>query len=247
MDGSFVKEVVASTAKPVLQDVAGEPRLIAPAGWQEIRRTAPPAPGVLTVNTLDGLCDYVEANRDGLDLKELLLHVESHDQVSLVSKLKGDFHQRHQYVRAQVATLFGGSFAFGAFQTSEAFIVGLQALFAASPTRDQLITLVGSIREDAVKETVDDGYAQSVKTGAGVVMVGEKRVPNPVDLRPFRTFREVEQPESPFVLRLQGSGAGDRPKIALFEADGGKWKLTAIAAIDAYLKDRLKDGVAILA
>lgn len=250
MDGTFVQKLVETTAHPEIADIAGEQRLLAPAGWQEIKRPAPPVPGVLVINTLAGICDYIDANRDLLELKDLLLHVEDYDVVSLVSKLKGDFHQRHHYVKAEAEDLFGGRFTFDQYHDAEAFIVGLQALFVASTQRDELIALVGSIKEESVKETLDNGYAQSVKVAGGVVLVGEKRVPNPVVLSPFRTFREIEQPESPFVLRLQQGSPGQRPKIALFEADGGKWKLEAIKRVSTFLTEKLeahKGAVAILA
>lgn len=60
-------------------------------------------------------------------------------------------------------------------------------------------------------------------------------------LRPFRTFLEVEQPVSEFLLRLDDDG-----NVGLFEADGGMWQQTAKASIAAYFEDKLaqevKDG-----
>ena len=62
-----------------------------------------------------------------------------------------------------------------------------------------------------------------------------------VPLRPYRTFLEVEQPESEFLLRLDDNG-----NVGLFEADGGMWKQTAKASITAYFEEKLaqeiKDG-----
>jgi hypothetical protein len=45
----------------------------------------------------------------------------------------------------------------------------------------------------------------------------------------------VQQPESLFVFRLQSG-----PRAALFEADGGAWKVEAMDTIHAYLKENLK-------
>jgi len=58
---------------------------------------------------------------------------------------------------------------------------------------------------------------------------------NPIRLRPYRTFREIEQPASLFVLRLQKGRDGELPRAALFEADGGQWKLEACQAIKHWL------------
>ena len=52
----------------------------------------------------------------------------------------------------------------------------------------------------------------------------------------MRTFSEIEQPESNFVLRVDRDA-----NIALFEADGGAWKNAAVARIRDYLKWRLSD------
>ena len=57
-------------------------------------------------------------------------------------------------------------------------------------------------------------------------------------LMPFRTFREVPQPESEFILRLD-----DKGRIGLFEADGGMWKIEAKLNIEHYLNDKLKEEI----
>ena len=57
-----------------------------------------------------------------------------------------------------------------------------------------------------------------------------------VNMQPFRTFLEVEQPESVFLLRLDGNG-----NVGLFEADGGVWKLEATRNISAYFEQKLAD------
>ncbi len=63
-------------------------------------------------------------------------------------------------------------------------------------------------------------------------------------LRPYRTFAEVEQPASQFVFRINQNA-----QMALFEADGGKWRLEAINNIANYLKESLvlQDNITILA
>ena len=57
-----------------------------------------------------------------------------------------------------------------------------------------------------------------------------------VMLRPFRTFLEVEQPESEFLLRVDPDEG-----IGFFEADGGIWKLEAKKNIADYFKANLAD------
>ena len=77
----------------------------------------------------------------------------------------------------------------------------------------------------------------------GVVRVSDVVIKNPVYLRPFRTFCEIDQPESPFILRIRNSDGKGVPEIALYEADGGLWKHRAIQGIHAYLDKALDNLV----
>lgn len=71
-------------------------------------------------------------------------------------------------------------------------------------------------------------------------------VPNPVTLAPYRTFVEVKQPESKFVFRMRKSEEG--PQAALFEADGGAWKIEAMQRVKEFLEDKLVGtGVKVIA
>lgn len=57
-----------------------------------------------------------------------------------------------------------------------------------------------------------------------------------IKLQPFRTFLEVAQPESEFLLRVDSEKG-----IAFFEADGGIWRLEAKRNIAEYFERGLKD------
>lgn len=68
--------------------------------------------------------------------------------------------------------------------------------------------------------------------------MGAETVKPRLALQPFRTFREVPQPESDFILRLD-----ENWRVGLFEADGGIWKMEAKDNIKAYLEEYLKEYV----
>lgn len=65
-------------------------------------------------------------------------------------------------------------------------------------------------------------------------------VPNPVKLKPYRTFLEVDQPVSEFIFRMK-QDKYDGVLCALFEADGGAWKMEATERIKKYLESELKE------
>ena len=66
-------------------------------------------------------------------------------------------------------------------------------------------------------------------------------VPNPVTLCPYRTFLEVEQPESQFVFRIKDEGG---VQFKLVEAEGGMWKNEAMHLIKNYFLSELKEILA---
>ena len=65
-------------------------------------------------------------------------------------------------------------------------------------------------------------------------------------LAPYRTFPDVAQPESTFILRMKGGSEHQAPTAALFEADGGKWALMAVERIAEHLSIEL-EGWTVLA
>lgn len=75
---------------------------------------------------------------------------------------------------------------------------------------------------------------------AGITKVNEIEVKNPVTLRPFRTFAEVEQPQSKFIVRLRDAKEGMPPGVALFEVADYSWKLKAMLSIKQYLAAKLE-------
>lgn len=59
-------------------------------------------------------------------------------------------------------------------------------------------------------------------------------------LLPYRTFLEVDQPESSFVFRVN-EGRGGAPTFKLVAADGGLWKSQAMENVKKFLTDALAD------
>lgn len=201
-----------------------------------------PAIATLAVNTLNGLVDYLT---HASEVAGPIIHVISYDEVVVFTLAEGHFRQREFPVRAKIEAVLGKTFAFGQFYDSESFNVALQSLFVLTDESEAVLRVVGNIREEGVKTTADDGVTQVVTAKSGIARIEEVAVPNPVTLQPYRTFREVEQPASPFILRLRSGVGGQKPTCALFEADGGKWKLTAIERIKEWLKEKLPEAMII--
>ncbi len=205
-----------------------------------------PLPLTVQLHTLTAVADYLGENPDGLELDHLVVHVLSPKEVRVLSRLTGPFEERSVYL-ASVHTL--PEFEFGRYYDIESFVIALQSQFVQSELVLSILQLVGTISDDMIRTYADDGVTQEVTAKNGIGRVENRAVPNPVLLRPFRTFAEIEQPEGRFVLRMKsGSGTTNgRPAIALFEADGGVWELSAIHTIRDWLRGTIPEEVAILA
>lgn len=218
----------------ILKDSVGEEYSSRPVYVLPIKKIPQPEP--LRISTLTGFVDYIQSHaKDAPNEHFSMVHIVSHKEVRLVSQLYGP-SQRDIFTIAACEDLFGKSFMFGAYYDHESFVISLQTLFVNTPEREQVLRVIGTIKENSVRESSDDGISQSVTARAGIALVSDVLVPNPVNLRPYRSFRELEQPISPFVLRVQPAHEGSKPQCALFEADGGQWKIDAIDAIRKYLE-----------
>ena len=122
--------------------------------------------------------------------------------------------------------------------SQEKAVVELQSLYAATTDCAYLLALLSRIDVNQGVSSVDNGISQEVSVRTGAVLMEQQTVKPIVHLQPYRTFLEVEQPASDFLLRLDKEG-----HPALYEADGGAWKLEAKRNIAAYLGEQLADLV----
>ena len=117
-------------------------------------------------------------------------------------------------------------------------MIEIQSNFVPSSDRDVLIKFAGNVEQKNSATFSDDGKTQVATMNVGVASKSDVIVPNPVTLRPYRTFLEVEQPESKFIFRIR-EGSDGQPMFKLVEADGGLWKYEAVDAIKKYLTENL--------
>lgn len=245
MDGAAVEQIVGLSRHPVMVgDV-----LLKPSGWTAEDPAAlvkaGPQAKVLPVHSLGAVRDYLAANRDALDLAKVVVHVAGPSKVALYGPLAERARSREQFVEATCADLTDGWL--NRFVSMEDFLIGLQIRFADADDRKRVLGLLSTVKNEKVQTAMDDGMTQTVTARAGVALVSDVAVPNPVLLCAYRTFRDVIQPSSLFVLRVNQGKAGGLPEAGLFEADGGAWRLTAIERVKNWLVDALPKDVAVLA
>lgn len=202
----------------------------------------------LEVHTLTAVLDYITNGCDELEediSRKFVIHVADQEHVYLYHELNAD-KVRECLLECSVSPK---TFPFGRWLSVEDFIIAMQAHFVPSWNVDQLVKLVGNVVDESSMTTADDGVTQKVTARSGIQLVKQVDVPNPVSLAPYRTFHEIEQPESSFVFRVRRGADG--VEAALFTADGNAWVGDAILGIRDYLRaemdEALRDEVIILA
>ena len=196
----------------------------------------------LTVHSLLGFCTYINDGFDGLSKDDVMVVVSGIDRAELVSKLFGKDKQRETIIAAELCEV--EKFPFGKFMTQEEFAIKFRSLFVPSDKNDTnyVLSYVSRLNGGTAITTEDDGITQQVGVSRGVSgKLAAKESAKPiVKLAPYRTFREIEQPESEFLLRTRLDD-NETPLVALFEADGGAWRISAMRRIAEYIANMCSD------
>lgn len=212
---------------PVLNEINGQTYSDKPLN----RISYNPKASAIAMSTLTSLVDYIKAKIDDMPEK-MIIHVGSPTSVALFSQL--DDERSRECLVSVTANL--PDFSFGKFIDHEEFCIALQSKFVNNEDKSLVLKFAGTVEEGTVAQYGDDGVTQKATVKSGVASKSDALVPNPVHLKPFRTFIEVNQPESDFIFRMRS----DRGiQCAIFEADGGAWKNEAMNNIKAYLQAQL--------
>lgn len=190
----------------------------------------------IEVHTLATIVDYLKSGAD--DRQPIMINVVLPSKVYVYGPMDG-FGEREELMRA---TLVQDNVMLNQFMDREQLNIMLQAQFKDTPDKKAIIDFISHLKEDKdSSEVVDDGVTQMATIKTGVASVGRAKVPNPVALKPYRTFPEVDQPESQFIFRM-----AERMQGAIYEADGGMWKNDAIKGIKEYLASAISGKITIL-
>lgn len=196
-----------------------------------------PKANAIEMHTLTSLVDYIKSDVDAMSDK-MIVEVASPTKVNLYSQL--DYNRDREKLVSVSARV--PEFSFNNFMDQEKFCINLQSKFIDDPQTDRSLILkfAGTVEAGTVAEYGDDDITQKATVKTGIASKGDAIVPNPVKLRPYRTFLEVEQPISEFIFRMK-QDKYDGINCAIFEADGGAWQIAATKAIKEYLQFELAD------
>lgn len=202
---------------------------------QELYRIAPHVdrPVILNVTGLDSIVKLVRNELDMFDNLPLFILADGAGKVVVFTTYDDTMIRDCLYEAACDVPSFRDG-----FREYEKAIIELRSRFVPGEDVDYLLDLLSRTSKENGVTTRDNGIIQEVEARQGISLKSMVSVRPRVSLRPYRTFLEVEQPESEFLLRLDRDG-----NVGLFEADGGMWELEAKRNICAYFEEALKPEI----
>jgi len=215
---------------------------------RELHLIKNPSPSEVTCSTLQGLVDFFEASADSLneESESFVVQIVNPFEVAFINIMTDEFARRRVLIRAKYPEC--RSFNFGTWMDPESFIIAAQQGFQRVKIEnddgsfkrdlDYVLQIASKISAEAVTKHEDDGFTQRVAVTKGISLKEETILKPMVSLAPYRTFAEIDQPVSDFVFRAKTT-PNNNIQLALFEGDGGRWKIGAAAAIKAWLSDRV--------
>lgn len=222
-------QYIVNLSQPSIQEIGGE--MYSDKALSRIVHN--PKAKAIGLVTLRSLVDYIRSNTDVIEEK-MIIHVVSPAMVKMYSCL--DLDREREHMVEVIAEL--PKFPFNTFVEHGQFIIGVQSKFIPNSDSELLLKFAGTVEGGTIAGYGDDGVTQKATVKTGLASKSDAVIPSPVTLMPYRTFTEVGQPESQFVFRMK-EDKYDGVQCALFEADGGAWKLKAMENIKEYLGHEL--------
>lgn len=192
------------------------------------------SPDRYQVKSLDAIAKLIKNEVSIKTERKVFIRIDSPTRVYVDSSWDSEFDRDFLYQ----ASCEEANFQPG-WRDHEKAIIELKSAFIPTEGQQYLLDLLSRLCVDDGVETTDNGVTQTVTTKQGVSLKQAENVRNIVGLKPFRTFREVNQPESMFLIRVD-----DKSRVAILEADGEIWKIEAKLNIKAYFENELADYIA---
>ena len=193
-------------------------------------------PQAVEFKSLDAIVQAVKAEI-GRHVCPIFINVEHNNCVKVFSTYRED------YKRDSLYSAYIDHQNCPVWYTYDEAMIALRSRFVQNDGTDYVLELLSSVSDKNEVSSSDNGITQTVNVRKGISLQSKSEVKPRIKLKPFRTFLEVEQPESEFLLRLKAGNPekGIDPQIGFFEADGGMWRLAAKENIAAYFETALAD------
>lgn len=182
--------------------------------------------------SLQSVVDYCLDNSLTNDKR---ITIECGSKIVMVFGEMNKYKQRDFLLKAEYD---GFNFNFGNWYSQEDFVIALLSQFEHTEDRATVLGYSSNIEDSNIAISSDDMVSQSITVKVSAANVEKVKVPNPVKLKPKRTFTEIEQEETQFIFRMKKMQ--DTIVFALFQADGGQWKIKVTEKIKKFITDGIE-------
>ncbi|MBR0322435.1 MAG: hypothetical protein IIX08_08615, partial [Bacteroidales bacterium] len=186
MDRSAIEKIVE----------LGAPNIITEFGYsytdKPLSIIKEPTVSTMEFHTLNGLINTLHSEYKNFN-GPLIINVKDEETVVVYGAINGGDRQREipYKVNAELVDI-----PFDRRLDYETMMITLRSKFVETAELLDLVKLLGTITEENSATSADDGFTQSVVVRKGIVTKGTTAVKPIVKLKPYRTFNEVDQPES---------------------------------------------------
>ncbi len=228
-------EHIQKTTQPIIQQIGSATFAVTADGEANEIRPAIDHPDTLPLHSLDALVKLVRTEAAKVQTP-LYITIPDHMTVRCFGQPDpGARYFRQVYYEAKATDVPGwGEKVQLGFEEAQ---IAMRTRFQETADTIYALKLLSDICCGAKVVYNDNGIATTVTTQKGVALQSNEQIRPIITLKPYRTFQEVEQPESIFLIRVNERG------ISFTEADGGMWKLKARQIVKAFLEEQLAEEV----
>lgn len=230
-----IEKIQEMAAKPEVLTIDGHDYIMdKDGGYGEIKPELE-YPDTIMLHSLDALIQFVR--KEALTTNDVVfITIPDHMTVQCFTPPIDSIRWNRVYLYSAKATDVPGWGSEVKMGFEEAMIA-LRTRFCPTPDTDYALRLLSSITTGGKVTFNDNGVATSIVTQKGIALQENTEIRPIVRLSPYRTFQEVPQPESQFLIRVSERA------ITIVEADGGMWKLQARRNIMQFLAAELAEEI----
>lgn len=199
---------------------------------QQLHKVKPEQCGELKLSSLCALVDLVtttvETSKEQFAMPFIVR--SSYDAIYMQSSLDRNMDRN---IIATAKPIVPNIY-FDQWMSMEEFIIQLQTCFVDTPNKGALIDLASKMTDETSVTRTDDGVGQKVTVTKGTGLKEATVLQPIVRLVPYRTYQEVDQVETMYLIRVRDGG-----ELKIIEADGGAWKSEAQRRVSLYLREQL--------
>lgn len=230
----FIKHI-QETTQPKITTIGNSTFAISANGGINEIRSAIDYPQALPLHSLDALVKLVRT--EAANVEQLYITIPDHLNVCCFGHPDPErrWHRQTYYeVKATNVPGWGEKVEMSFYEMQ----IALRTRFQQTQDMPYVQKLLSEISTGAKVTFNDNGVATTIVTKKGIDLQANETIRPIVTLRPYRTFQEVDQPESVFLIRINDRG------ITFVEADGGMWKLRARETVKAFLEEKMAEEIA---